>query len=197
MKFKLTNKSRVLLAAGVFLIALISLSMVQMQQIQARSRAEKEIAQTSLLIEKLTDNGLKVQKEDLQGQIETAKINVAQVKDSLRQSLETIESSGDIYDIAARSYVNIVRIDSSAVSEKEIGGVKCTVLAVTVRAEGSAADLINFVSRLTAKYHTGAVTSVRLNVTEEPAVGDNATGSEAAELPQILVDLTIYDYRGD
>jgi|SRR3989339_74950 len=196
LNFKLTNKSKVLLTAGVFLIALISLSMVQLQQVQARSRTEKETAQTNLLIEKLNIDGLVAQKAKLQSGVEQATVEASQAKDSLKQSLETIESSGDIYDIAAKSNVHIDSIDSSMVSEKDIGGVKCAVLQVTVKASGTTNDLINFVSQLTAEYHTGAVTSVRINMGNAGS-SDNTSGTPIQDnTPQITVNLTIYDYRG-
>ncbi|MFH0942500.1 MAG: hypothetical protein V1823_05730 [Chloroflexota bacterium] len=200
MKFKLSNKSRVLLGAGVFLIALLSLSMVQLQQIQARARAEQEMAQAGLLIEKLASTGLVSQKEALQSRLEKVRVEVAAEKGRLRQSLETIENSGDIYDIAGQSDVTIARIDSSAVSEKEIGGVKCSVILVTVKAEGTVADLVDFVSGLTAKYGTGVVMSARINVPDEAESGtvDPEAGGEEGpvEMPMITVTLMIYDYRG-
>ncbi|RJQ40325.1 MAG: hypothetical protein C4555_01805 [Dehalococcoidia bacterium] len=196
-KFSLSNKSRVLLGAGIFLIVLISLSMVQLQQIQARSRADQEIAQTNLLIEKLNVSGdLTAQKEALRGRIEKARSDMIQEKSHLEQSLETIESSGDIYDIAGRSGVSIVRIDSSAESEREIGGIKCSLIQVTVKAEGTMGALIYFVSQLTDKYRTGTVASVQINFPGQ-AASDNTSGAQGqAGMPQITVAMTIYDYRG-
>lgn len=194
LNFKLTNKSKVLLTTGVFLIVLISLSMVQLQQIQARSRTEKETAQTNLLLEKLNIDGLASQKAELQSRVEQATVDISQAKDSLEQSLETIESSGDIYAIAAKSDVHVDSINSSMVSEKNIGGVKCAVLQVTVKASGTTTALINFVSQLTAKYHTGAVTSVQIG---SAGSSDNTSGTlEQDNIPQMTVNLTIYDYRG-
>lgn len=200
MKFKLSQKSMVLLGAGVFLIALLSLGMVQLQQTQARARAEQEMAQAGLLLEKLTNTGLAPQKEELQARLEKVRVEMAAEKVRLRQSLETIENSGAIYEIAEQGNVSIVRIDSSVVSEKEIGGIKCSVIQVEVRAEGTVANLADFVWGLTAKFGTGVVMSVQINVPDEVESGagsDNASGAPApAEMPQITVTLMIYDYRG-
>jgi hypothetical protein len=198
MKFKLSNKSRVLLITGVFLIAVFSLSLVQLNQIQARTRAEQEMAQTSLLIEKLNiGNALASQKEELQGRIKTASANMEQEKIGLQQSLETIENSGDIYDIARRSYVSIVGIDSSKVSEKEIGGVKAAEINVNIRATGTMSNLISFVYDLTAKYRTGEITSVQITAPVTDSVSDDTSGTVGpVETPQISVAITIYDCKG-
>ena len=192
MKFKLSNKSRVFLAAGIFLIAVFSLSMVQLNQVQARTRAEQEMAQTNLLIEKLNvSSELAAQKGELQGKITAATANMEQEKNGLQQSLETIENSGDIYDIARRSNVSIIQIDSSKVSEKELSGVKVAEIDVNVNAEGTLSNLISFVHALTAKYPTGEITSVQITAPEE-----TESESGAVETSKITVALTIYDCRG-
>ena len=191
---------------GVFLIVLLSLGMVQLQQTQARNRAEQEMAQAGLLIEKLANTGLVSQKEDLQERLEKVKAEMTAEKSRLRQSLETIESCGDIYDIVGYSHVTIVRIESSAVTEAEIDGVKYSVLKVTVKASGTVADLVDFVSGLLEKYGTGVVMSAQINVPEEDDIsgvdgesGDSeGTGDdqESSESPQLMITLMIYDYRG-
>ena len=213
MKFRLSKKSRVLLGAGIFLIALLSLCLAQLQQTQMRARAQQETAQAGLIIEKLANVNLVSQKEELESRLNEVESDLVAAKSSLKQSLETIETSDDIYDIAGQSNVTITRIDSSAPADEGVGGVDCSMITVTVRADGAVADLIDFVAGLTEKYGTGMVASAMITVPEvvDAAEGSGDSGSseenggneedvsveEEAEEPRLVVTLLIYDYRGD
>lgn len=199
MRFKLSTKSRVLLGAGTFLIVMMSLVLAQLQQTQMLSRAEQEMAQTELILGKLASVDLVSRQEGLAERLNLVKAELAAAKNSLEQSLETIESSGDIYDIARQSEVTITRIDSSAPEDEEISGVRGSVLKVKVKAQGTVADLIDFIYGLTEKYGTAQVTSALISVPEAAGAteGSGDGGSVEEEEPRAVVTLLIYDYRGD
>lgn len=214
MKFKLSKKSRVLLGAGIFIIALLSLWLAQLQQTQMGARAQQELAQAELLIKKLTtSDDLVSQKEELEDSLNEAESDLVAAKNHLEQSLETIESSDDIFGIAGQSGVTITRINSSAPTDEEVGGVPCSAITVTVQVDGTMINLIYFVSGLTEKYGAAMVRSVLIDLPSELDIvegegdsggsdGDDGSGEdgsveEETKDPHLVVTLLIYDYRSD
>lgn len=207
MKALRLNKKRLLfLVIAIFAILSVSLGMIQSQQSQERGQLEQDLSLAQLRLNKIKNASqpLSSWQEELENRLVQARSQLTTVKTGLFQLIETIEVDDTLFDIAEACGVEIIGIASSAPADKELEGIPCSVLPLTVQIEGDITNLMDFVLKWTGEFHTGVVVSVGISPSggsgdEEEQTEEEATGEEAVEAEQASANLNllIYTYRGD
>ncbi len=193
---KLSKTTRIFLAIGIFVILVASLSMAYSQQSQEQSRLNQELSLAQLRLDKYSPDKLPSQQRELESQLAQAEAQLKNAKASLSQSIESIEVTNTLFAVAEACDVEIIEINSPGPTSKELEGVTCSVLSLTVKVEGDVPKLINFIHKLSWKFPTDVVESVEINV-PEVTEEEGETGEEELEKPSANLKLCIHTYEGD
>ena len=200
---KLGKTSLLVLSIGIFIVLCASLGMAYSRQSQEQSQLDQELSLVQQRLKQLSPEKLSTQQKELESRLVQTGSQIKAAKDNLRQSLESIEATDALFTAAETYQVEIIRISSSALTEKELEGVTCSVLSLTATVGGEVPNLIGFVSNLSWQFPTGVVQSVKINVpevTEEEGEeeGEGEEGEEEElEKPSANIVLSIHTYEGD
>ncbi|GAH72300.1 unnamed protein product, partial [marine sediment metagenome] len=102
-----------------------------------------------------------------------------------------IEVTDTLFKVAESCGVEITEIGSPGLNDEALEGLTCSVLMLTVKAEGSVLKLVNFILGLSDEFPTGVVEAVDINV---PEVTEE---EEEAEPPSVNLELHIHTYEGE
>jgi len=200
--FKLSITSWIFLVIGIFVILALSLNVAYAQQNWEQSRLNEEIALAQKRLRKYPVQQISAQKEELESQMAKAESQLKSAKASLYQSIESIEASGALFEVAEACLVEVTEISSEGMSRELLEGVDFSVLPLTVTVEGDVLNLVDFIYKWTKRYPTGVVQSVAITVPEPPEEEEEVEGAGAAteteeEKPSATINLLIYSYEGD
>lgn len=198
MKFSKT--SRLFLAIGIFAILLASLGVAYLQQVNQQDRLSEELSSAQLRLEKYSPEQLSSQQKQVESQLAKAQLRLKLAKANLFQSIESIEASETLFEIAQACDVEITAISSSALATEEIEGATYSGFPLTVQIEGDVSDLIDFILLWSGEYRTGVVQSEEITIPETNDEGEGESGEETeeeVEEPSANLRLFIYSYRGD
>ena len=197
---KLGKVSRIFLGIGILGILAVSLSMAHNQQSKEQNRLKGEVILAQQRLKIFPAEQLASKKSELESHLARAELQLKATKDRLYQSLESIEASDALFEIAKACHAEITAISSQCLTTKALEEVTLPVLMLTVRVEGEVFTLIDFISKWTEKYPTGMVKSVEISVpevTEEEAVMERPKPETEEEKPSATVNLLLYSYKGD
>ena len=196
---KLSTTSWIFLTIGIFGILVLSLNVAYAQQSQEQSRLNEEVALVQKRLLKNPPQQISSQKSELESQLAKAELQLKVAKVGLFQSLESIEASDALFELAEASYVEVTEISSSGVSSELLEGVDFSILLLTVTIEGDVLNLVDFIYKWTHEYPTGVVQSVEITVPEVVEEEEETEEAEEAEeeKPSAIINLLIYSYEGD
>ena len=186
--FKLSRTALIFLVTGVLVIILAGLSMVYSQEIQEQSQLNEQLTLARFRLEKYPAQELASQKAELETRLAEAETELRLTKIGLYYSIQSIEASDALFDLAEASLVEVIKIDSTGVGDKQIGEVPLSALSLTVTVEGEVLNLVDFVFNWIKEYPTGIVESVEINVPE-------AVEGEEEKEPSAIINLLIYSYE--
>ena len=186
---KLSKTALIVLVGGIFIILVAILGMTYSQQGQEQSRLNQELSLAQLRLEEYASEQLSSQQEELESRLTRLEARLRIVKAGLYQSIQNIEATETLYEVAEAYDVEIVEVSSPGLANEELEGITYSFLALTVTVEGDEeADLIDFIDAWTKEYPTGVVESVEITV---------PLPEEEEELPSADIRLLIYTYEGD
>jgi len=190
---KISKTALIFLAGGIFVILVAILGMNYSQQSQEQSRLNHELSLAQLRLEEYASEQLSSQQEELESRLTRLEARLKVTKNNLYQSIQSIEVTETLYEVAEAYDVEIVEISSPGVSDKELEEVTLSALTLAVTVEGDVLNLIDFIYAWTEEYPTGVVESVEITVPEPPEDEEET----AEELPSADIRLLIYTYEGD
>jgi len=165
--------------------------MAYSRQTQEQNQLEEQLTLARARLEKYpAPQKLASDKEEMEIRLVKAKADLSLAKVNLYHSIESIEASKALFDIADDSLVEITNIASPGISEEQVEQIIMSALPLTVTAEGDVPNLVNFVFNWIKEYPTGIVKSVEINVPEATEEGEE-------QKPSAVIDLIIYSYEGD
>ncbi len=206
---KLSKTSWIILIVGVLVVAFGTLGIARAQQVQEQKQLDEELAVAEKRLSNLQLKELRSRKSELEVQIEQTASQLETTKDSLRQSVESIEVTDSVFEIAEACGVEIIDVSSSELGTDDLEGVAYSIIQLNMRVEGDVPNLISFVIKLNDDFTTGAVRSVQMDiqgVAEEvagEAVEEEEEGEEEEEVeeevkkPSAGIRLVVYAYRGE
>lgn len=190
---KLSKTALIFLGVGIFVILVAILGMTYSQQSQEQSRLNQELSLAQLRLEEYASQQLSSQQEELESRLTRLETRLRVTKNNLYQSIQSIEITETLYEVAKTSDVEIVEISSPGLANEELEGITYSFLRLAVTVEGDVRDLIDFIDAWTKEYPTGVVESVEITVPESPEDEEET----AEELPSADIRLLIYTYEGD
>lgn len=190
---KLSKTSRLILTAGIFIVAFASVGAARSQKIDEQNRLQEELAMTELRLSKLQLEELSSQQEELEKQLSQIISRSEAIQGMLSPPTASIATSDTLFDIAETSGVEITEIGSSEPVSDDLEGITYSALPFTVRVEGDTHRLIDFIINLNDNFKTGVVKSVEINIPEATENG----GETGLERPSASIRLVIYIYQGD
>ena len=210
---KLSKAVLIFVAGGIFVILAASLGMAYIQQEQEQKQLPQQLSLAQASLTKYLPEELSARQRELESRLAQTESQLRAAKNSLRQSIESIEATDTLFEIAETCDVEITEVNSPGVTTKVLEGFTYSQLSLTVTVEGDVLNLIDFIYEWTHEYPTGVVKSVEITVPEmteekgetgeEPQVEEGETveepqvEEEEPEKPSANIELSIYTYEGD
>ena len=186
---KLGKTSWLILVIGICVIAFASVGFARAQRTDEQTRLQEELSVAKLRLSKIQLKELALQERELEEQLDRAISRLEAARTEFSQPNESISVSGSLFDIARTCDVEITEISSSGLEEGDLESVGCSVLPITLKAEGDIANLIEFVIRLNNDFRTGLVESVEIGI---PETGEEQP--QVAPRPSVCISMVVYSY---
>ena len=161
---KLSKKSWLFIAIGLFLIALVGLWTVYSRQSGMEKQLKEELALaksrlSSIQLEQLTDKS-----GELEQQLNETIAQSENARETLSQPMNSIIISDILFRTAEANSVNVTEISSSVANEAVLEGVPCLALPLTARVEGELNNLVDFITELNGDLPIATVKAVNLEI---------------------------------
>ena len=184
---KLSKTSWLILTIGVFLVTLASLGLTRSQQLHEQDQLNQELSVDKMRVDNFQFEQLSYQQEELKKQLNETISQLKAARAMLSQPNESIIISDTLFEIARACDVEVIEVSSSVRTSRDLEGVTCSVLPLTMRVEGEVPNLINFVTRLNGDLTIGVVKSAEITIPE--AIDEDK--------PSANIQLVVYSYQGD
>ncbi|MBA7708669.1 hypothetical protein ES703_117572 [subsurface metagenome] len=190
---KLSKIALVFLAGGIFVILVGGLFLTYSQQEQEQIRLQEELSSVKQMLTKYSPKELSSRQEEVESQLVQAGSELEAAKANLRQSIESIEATDTLFEVAKTSGVEVIGTESVSPTSKILEGIRFSLLPLKARVTGDVPNLVNFILGLSRKFPTSTIESVIIVTYELAEEG------EGEELEKPVVDLTllIHTYEGD
>ena len=193
---KISKITVIFLVIGIFVILFACMGMAYTQQDREQSQLNEEISLAQLRLNKYPVEELAAQKQEAEKRLVQAESQLGIAKASLYQSIESIEASNLLFDLAQDCQVEVTQISSPGITTKAREEVNLSALSLMVTIEGDVLNFTNFIYKWTQEYPTGIVESVEIKVPEPPDEKE-VTEEEEEEIPSATIKLLIHNYEGD
>ncbi len=110
---KLSKKTWIILVIGILIIAFANLSMTYSRQGKEQSRLDQELSLVQLTLATYSPEELSSQQRELESQLAQAESELEDAKAHLRQSIESIEVTDTLFEVAQTWEVEIIDLRSS------------------------------------------------------------------------------------
>lgn len=184
---KLSKTSWLILAAGVFIVALAGLGVTRSQQLKEQTHLDEELSLSTMRVDSIQVADLRPQLEELQQRIEESEAQLIEAKDRLRQTVVSADVTDKFFVIAEYCGVKIMNLATTKNSIKAVKGVSCTTISITTTVEGEVSSIIDFIISLNDGFTTGNVQSAQISIPEDSANNE----------PSASVQMVVYSYEGN
>ncbi|MFC1966511.1 hypothetical protein ACFLWI_06165 [Chloroflexota bacterium] len=168
---KLSRTTFLLLIAGVFIIASAGLGIFRSQQVDEQNQLSDKLVQTQASLSRIKPEQLSSRQTELESQLSLAISQFEAVKAVLSKPVVSTSAIGTLFDVANASGVEVTEMTSPGSSSEELEGITCSVISLTVKVEGDAPSLVDFLTKLNSLFTTGLVRSVTITVPEATGEG--------------------------
>ncbi|MDP2932086.1 MAG: hypothetical protein Q8O05_06300 [Chloroflexota bacterium] len=187
---KLSKTTLMALCVGIFVVLGGSLGLAYAGQGQKQGQLSTELASTQALLDKQTANfakeGLPAKQKDLETRLTRAESGINDVRAKLRQIIQSIEVTDNLFKTAYASSVNITSVRSTPPGKEKLNGTSYDVLPLNVELEGEVSNMLTFILSWSEGHPTGVVESVNIDVP-----GPTANGTMPS--PSATLKLVIYN----
>lgn len=185
MKLKISKKTGLVIAIGIFVIALAGLFMVYSGQAGEKRELDEQLALVQSRLSGIQLEQLSSRQVELEEQLSQATSQFEAVKAILSQPVGSIAVTSSLFDLARAYGVEVIEITSPGPTTESLEGVTCSVISLTAKVEGKVPNLLGFVTRLNSHFTTGVVKSVTITVLETGS-SDNASAD---------IQLAVYTFQ--
>jgi hypothetical protein len=184
---KLSKKTWIVTAIGVFVITLIGLGIVQFQQVREQNQLNEQLVLAQSRLGGIQPEQFSSRQMEMERQLDKAESQFEAVKAILSRPAGNITASSILFDIAKAHGVEVTKIISSGPVTEVLEGITCSIISLTARVEGDVSDIVNFVAKLNSYFVTGVVRSIEINIPEMD--GDEKASAD--------VHVAVYTHQGD
>jgi len=189
---KISKTALIFLGVGIFVVLVAILGMTYSQQGQEQSRLNQELTLAQMRFKAYASEQLSSQQEELESRLARLESRLKNTKSSLYQSIQSIEITETLYEVAEACGVEIVEVSSPGLADKELEGITYSFLTLAVKVEGEVFNLIDFIDTWTKEYPTGVVESAEINVPQLTEEEEEEETEEELEKPSVDLKLLIY-----
>ena len=133
---KFSKKSATLLGVGFVLILVICLTTLYNSNSEAQSELLNQLDLIQPAIAKSSALGVDQRIEEIEQRQVDATVQMQEAKVKLQQPINAIDITDELLDIALIAGVEIVKISSPGISDKQLGGLTFTQLPVRLEVVG-------------------------------------------------------------
>jgi hypothetical protein len=184
---KFSKTGGLILSAGIFVVVLAGLSITRSGQLSEQGKLGTDLASSQERLDKVDTNTYEFQLAELNQQLTDNQQQLTEVKDKLRQKIESVDVSDKFYEIAAFYSVNVTVMGTTKVSNDTYEGIEMSVISLSGMASGAFPDIIKFIAGLNNNFSTGFVQSVEIEVAK----------AETEEVSTASISLIVYSYEGN
>lgn len=198
---KLSRISWIILSVGIFVILAGGLGAVYRAEL-----SEQEVLTSQLALTQATLPSVISEREAAESRLEqlknelkqaTSKLDVSKL--SFSKPVKSIEYGEIIYDIAHGLQLEVVDFTASdlRIEEGDVVTYYTTKFEITV--EGNETDILDFVHQIASStdFTTATIELAEINIPEPPSEEDLEDENFEPENPRAIINLTIYEYRGE
>ena len=185
---KLSKKTWLVTAIGIFVVTFIGLGTVRYQQVHEQNQLNEQLAlaqSRGIQLEQFSSR-----QAELGRQLSQAKSQFEAVKAILSQPVGNITASSILFDIAEAHGVEVTGMTSSDPATESLEGITYSVIALTAKVEGDVPNLVSFITKLNSQLTTGVVKSITITISE--TASGNVSANASAN-----IQLAVYTYQGD
>ena len=184
---KLSKTTGLVIAIGVFVIALISLGVVRYQQIGEQSELDEQLISAKSNLARVQPEKLSSRHAELEEQLSQSTSQFEAVKVILSQPVGSVAATTVLFDVAKSCGLEVTKVASLSPTSDSLEGVTCSVVLLTARVEGDVPNLVSFITTLNSHFTTGVIRSMTISIPEENS-GEEASAD---------IELVVYTYQGD
>jgi len=183
---KLSKTSWLILAAGVFIVVLAGLGVTRSQQLKEQTQLDEELSLSTMRVDKAQTEELLPQLEELQQRIEESSEQLTEVKNRMRQTVESTDVTEKFFVIAEYCGVEIMNLSTMRISTDVVEGIECSTISISATIEGEVPNIIDFIVRLNEGFTTGNIESAQIFIPEE----------SSEDKPSASISMVVYAYEG-
>ncbi len=182
---KLSKTGLITIVACVLVIAIASLAIVHFKQFQQQKLLQEQLAQLQTNLGQAQTTGLVSDRTELETQLDEATSRLEIVQSMLSRPIESSVVTRSLFDLAENHGLEVTEMTYSIPSQGALAGVEFSLISLTARVEGDAADIIGFVIDLNNNFSTSIIETVTITVP------DTTNGEEATA----DIRMVIYTYQ--
>ena len=186
MKYlKLSKTSWMILAAGIFIVALAGLGFTRSQQSKEQARLNDELEMSQVTLAGMRIDELQTQLSDLEQAAAEEQADLDLASNLLDQTVVSVDVTDEFFSIASACGVLVINISTSPITPNIYEGLGLSATSLSAAMEGEVANLIDFVEALHTGFSTGQVKMAQIEI---PPSSSNETATAN-------IQMTIYSYE--
>jgi len=163
---KISKTTRWILTIGILAILLASLGIIYARQTTELRELNTSVAQAHQDFIKYTTQRKELE-EGLEAKLRQTKSSIASLQDEFGQYTESIEINKALFETADEATVTITNLSSSSPAEEELNGITYQVFTLRLAAEGEVVALLNFIRKLSDKFPSSDINSIKVTASDE------------------------------
>jgi len=184
---KFSKTGFLILSAGIFIVVLAGLGIARSGQVKEQNKLGTDLASSQLRLDKVDTTQSQYQLDELKQQLNDSEQQLMEVKDKLRQKIDSVDVSDKFYEIAKYYSVNVTVMGTSKKADDTYQGVGLSLISLSGTASGEFPKIIDFIAGLNNNFSTGFIQSVQVQV-GDPLLDEDSEAS---------ISLIVYSYEGN
>jgi len=184
--FKLSKTGLLILAAGVFVVGLLSLGITRYSQISEQTDLNDELSLSEMRLNNMDLKPFQLQLAELQEQFTDSASQLEEAKSRLVQTVISVNVTAKFYEIASYHQVIVDTISTTKNQTDDYEGVNCLLITVNAGVTGDLSHIIDFIAGLNDNFDTGFVQSAQITI-------DDAIAEEGTTANIMMI---VYTYEG-
>ncbi len=185
-RIKMSKTGWLLLAAGVFIVALAVLGVAFSRQNRSQTALNQELDLTQSRYARLDNDELQAEYDALLARLETERERMSDAEAKMHRNIESANITDEFFLIADDCGVRVVGVTTTPFARKTVEDIDGFTITLSGLVTGELDELIDFVISLNEGYPTGYVASARVVLPEPPE----------DDPPTVSVELVLYSYEG-
>lgn len=187
MRLKLHKTFWMVIAIGVFVIALTGLAKVHFEQSGEQKKVNEQLGLAQSRLSELPLEELFFRQSELAGQLSQTTSQFNEVNAIISQPISSINISNTFFDVAKTFGLEVTELTSTTPTIGSLEGLNCLMITLTATVKGEVSNIVNFITGMNFYLKTGTIKSTIITI-PEAASGDNASAN---------IQLVVYNYQGD